>query len=199
MSERLNSDEMFIVKRMIDGDKQAFKYFFEKYYTELCNFAYIYLRDKDLAEEVVQDIFVYFWENKSKIHIKSSVRSYLFGASKYRSMNVLREQKNLHLFHDTILDDGNMVVETSTDYFEDVDAFKKILEEAIQQLPEKCKQIFLLGKREELSNKEIARQLNVSVKTIENQMTIALKKIRVYLLPYRGKIFLIFLICFLNS
>ena len=80
----------------------------------------------------------------------------------------------------------------------DTDEFRKILDTAIEQLPDKCKAIFLLSKQQELSNKEIAERLGISVKTVENQMTIALKKLREYLLPYRGKIFIIFLVHFLS-
>jgi len=185
---------VFIVNRMIEGDKKAFKYFFDKYYTELCNFVNIYLHNNDLSEEVVQDIFVYFWENKSKINIHSSVKSYLFSASKYRSLNLLRDQKKNYALQVSLIEEKSAAFEMSTDFFTDPDEFKNLLNDAVQQLPEKCKQIFLLSKQQELSNKEIAEKLNLSVKTVENQITIALKKLRTYLAPHREKIFLLFLL-----
>jgi RNA polymerase sigma-70 factor (ECF subfamily) len=91
---------------------------------------------------------------------------------------------------------GNLqaLPDETEDYFTDPEELKKILEQAIQQLPEKCKEIFLLSKKENLSNKDIAGQLNISVKTVENQITIALKKLRMYLAPYREKLFMLFLI-----
>ena len=197
MSESLNKDEIFIVNQMIDGDKQAFKYFFDKYYSELCNFVNIYLKNNNLAEEVVQDIFVYFWENKSRINIKSSVRSYLFGASKYRSLNVLRQQRKDNSFRESLPIDDQFS-ETATDYFTDPEEFRKLLDDAVHQLPEKCKRIFLLSKQDNLSNKEIAARLGLSLKTVENQITIALKKLRSYLAPHREKIFLLFLLEYLK-
>lgn len=189
---------MFIVNQMIDGNKQAFKYFFDKYYNELCNFVNIYLHNNDLAEEVVQDIFVYFWENKSRINIQSSVKSYLFSASKYRSLNLLRDQKRNSELQKSIEKETHGAFEMSTDFFTDPNEFKKLLDDAVEQLPEKCKRIFLLSKQEELSNKEIAEKLNLSVKTVENQITIALKKLRSFLSPHREKIFVLFLIEFLK-
>lgn len=198
LSKELSTEELFIVKKMIEGDVESFKYFFDKYYNDLCNFVNIYLHDKTLSEEIVQDIFVYIWGNKEKLKISTSVKAYLFTASKLKSLNYLRDSKNQkriidHLgkirTHDTV---------ELNDTFADTDEFRNILDAAIEQLPDKCREIFLLSKKEELSNKEIAEQLGISVKTVENQMTIALKKLREYLLPYRSKIFLFFLLHFLS-
>jgi len=191
-----NQEEQFIIQRMIEGDKRAFKYFFDKYYRELCNFVNIYLKDEMLAEEVVQDIFVYFWENKQKIKIHSSVKAYLFGASKYKSLNVLRSQKDNLVWFEAIEVSENYIDEIPTEQFSGIEEFRKILNDAILQLPEKCREIFLLSKKQELSNKQVAEQLGISVKTVENQMTIALKKLRDSLEPHRDKIFLLFLIDF---
>jgi len=198
LRKKLNNDELFIVKQMVDGDKKAFKYFFEKYYSELCNFVNIYLKDTSLSEEVVQDIFVYFWENKSKINVHSSVRAYLFSASKYRSLNELRNQKRIPTSQDSASTANLHATDEDTeDCFTDPEELKNILNQAIQQLPEKCREIFLLSKKGNLSNKDIADQLNISVKTVENQITIALKKLRAYLAPFREKLFLLFLMDFL--
>jgi RNA polymerase sigma-70 factor (ECF subfamily) len=122
----------------------------------------------------------------------------LFSASKLKSLNHLRDSKNQKRIIDRLGKTNQQnTVEPDHSYI-DTDEFRKILDTAIEQLPDKCKEIFLLSKQEELSNKEIAVQLGISVKTVENQMTIALKKLREYLLPYRGKIFLIFLAHFLS-
>ena len=194
----LSEDEVFIVGQMIEGDKKAFKYFFDKYYEELCNFANIYLKDRTLSEEVVQDIFVYFWENKQKIRIKSSVKSYLYSASKYRSLNLLRDKKNLTHYEQLINSEEKLAFEQPAEYFTDAEEFRTVLTNAINSLPEKCRNVFLLSKQEDLSNVEIAQKLNISVKTVENQMTIALKKLRAQLLPHREKLFLLLLIDLLN-
>ncbi len=198
MTQETTNDELFIVRKMIDGDIDSFKYFFDKYYDDLCNFVHIYLHDKALSEEIVQDIFVYFWENKEKLQISISVKAYLFSASKFKSLNLLRDTNNQKKIVAQLGEIRRTDASEPDDSYVDTDEFRKILNAAICQLPPKCKEIFLLSKQKELSNKEIAEQLEISIKTVENQMTIALKKLREYLTPYREKIFLLFLFHFLS-
>ncbi len=183
---------------MIDGDIDSFKYFFDRYYNDLCNFVNVYLHDQSLSEEIVQDIFVYFWENREKLQIKSSVRSFLFSASKFKSLNLLRDTKTQKRIIEEIGKVKSQLPSEDEGSHLDTDEFKKILNAAVDQLAPRCREIFLLSKFEELSNKEIAEQLGISVKTVESQMTIALKKLREYLLPFREKIFLLFLYHFLS-
>lgn len=198
MAKEITTEELFIVKKMIDGDIDSFKYFFDRYYNDLCNFVHVYLHDQVLSEEIVQDIFVYFWENREKLKINTSVKSYLFSASKFKSLNLLRDTKTQKKITEKIgRTEQTQTPEHDSSYI-DVDEFKKILDSAVDQLAPKCREIFLLSKQKELSNKEIAEQLGISVKTVENQMTIALKKLREYLIPYREKIFLLFLFHFLS-
>jgi RNA polymerase sigma-70 factor (ECF subfamily) len=196
LDPQINSDELFIVQRMIEGDRKAFRYFFEKYYAELCNFVNIYVHDTNLAEEIVQDIFVYFWENKARLQLTHSVRSYLFSASKYRSLKEIRDQNTRQRILKGIkvadIDDQT----NQDEFFFDTEQFRSILNAAVENLPPKCKEIFLLSKIKNLSHKEIAERLNISVKTVENQITIALKKLREHLAPYKKEIFLLFLVHF---
>lgn len=197
MVKELKNEELFIVRKMIDGDIDSFKYFFDRYYDDLCNFVNIYLHDQSLAEEIVQDIFVYFWENREKLQITTSVKSFLFSASKFKSLNLLRDTKTKKRIVEKIGKTIPLITSEEESSYIDSGEFKKILDAAVDQLAPKCREIFLLSKFEDLSNKEIAEKLCISVKTVENQMTIALKKLREYLLPFRGKLFLLFLYHFL--
>jgi len=198
LAKEINNDELFIVTKMMDGDIDSFKYFFDRYYNDLCNFVNIYLHNQALSEEIVQDIFVFFWENKTKFKINSSVKSYLYSVSKFKSLNLLRDtQTHRKIVEEIGRTESNQTTEMDGSYI-DNDEFRKILKVAFDQLPPKCREIFLLSKQEELSNKEIADRLGISVKTVENQMTIALKKLREQLSPFREKIFLLFLVHFLN-
>lgn len=198
MAKEITSDELYIVKKMIEGDVDSFKYFFDRYYDDLCNFVHVYLHDQAWSEEIVQDIFVYFWENKEKLQINTSVKSFLFSASKFKSLNLLRDTKTKKRIVEKIGKTEPLITSEEEDSYFDTNEFKKILDAAVDQLAPKCREIFLLSKFEDLSNKEIAEKLGISVKTVENQMTIALKKLREYLLPFRGKIFLLFLYHFLS-
>ena len=198
MAKEITSEELYIVKKMIEGDVDSFKYFFDRYYDDLCNFVHVYLHDQVLSEEIVQDIFVYFWENKEKLQINTSVKSFLFSASKFKSLNLLRDTKTKKRIVEKIGKTEPLITSEEENSYLDTGEFKKILDAAVDQLAPKCREVFLLSKFEDLSNKEIAEKLGISVKTVENQMTIALKKLREYLLPFRGKIFLLFLYHFLS-
>ncbi len=178
---------------MIGGDKDAFRHFFDAHYRDLCNFVNTYVRDTSLSEEIVQDIFVYFWENKSKLQLTHSAKSYLYSASKFKSLNVLRDQKRKSRIHSEIAD-LNLQLTLPEDELLDAAQLRTILDTAINDLPPKCKEIFLLSKKQELSNQEIAARLNISIKGVENQITIALKKLRKSLGPYREKIFALFIL-----
>ncbi|MGV8134019.1 MAG: RNA polymerase sigma-70 factor [Mangrovibacterium sp.] len=194
MDPQINKDELFIAQKMIEGDRNAFRYFFEKYYTDLCNFVNLYVHDTVLAEEIVEDIFVYFWENKEHLRLTHSVKSYLFSASKYRSLNEIRNQNTrkriLQGLKITNVDDQA----NHEEFYLDTEEFRSVLNAAIEDLPPKCKEIFLLCKVKNLSHREIAEKLNISAKTVENQITIALKKLRTSLAPYRKEIFILFLL-----
>lgn len=182
-------EEAYIVKKMIEGDHDAFKYFFDTYYDDLCNFVNIYVRNEVIAEEIVQEIYVYMWENKDKLKINASFKSYLYHASKYQSLNLLRNRKKHSYIREKLSFTEQQWEEFPNELFMDSQTMKEILNNAITQLPEKCKHIFLLSKVDGLSHKEIAEKLNVSVKTVENQITIAFKKLHTLLLPYKDKLF----------
>ena len=191
MKER-NYEELFIFNRMVDGDKEAFRFFFDRYYTDLCNFVNIYIRDSTISEEIVQDIYVYFWEKKRKINIESSVRSYLMRASKNKSLNYIRNEKiKLNIYEK--LSRATEVSEDMPDNILDANQLRKIIDDSVNQLPEKCREVYLLAKSKNMSYKEIAGELGISLKTVENHMGKALKRLRKTLMPYYNEIFIFFL------
>src|SRR5690554_3457323 len=186
-------EEQFIFSRMVDGDKEAFRFFFEKYYSDLCNMVNLYVHDESLAEEIVQEIYIYFWEKKEKIHINSSVKSYLLSASKNKSLNSIRNKKNQQVIHKKILEVSETSYEMPANII-DAQQLRKIIDDAVNSLPERCGNIYRLVREKDLSYKEIAEKLGISVKTVENQMGIALKRLRDQLRPYYNDIFLLFLL-----
>jgi RNA polymerase sigma-70 factor, ECF subfamily len=191
-TDKRNNEEHFIFSRMVEGDKNAFRFFFEKYYTDLCNLVNIYIHDEAMAEEIVQDIYIYFWEKKGKIQIESSVKAYLLKASKNKSLNFLRNEKNRLSIHERIREASETTYEMPANAM-DAAQLRELIENAVKNLPEKCGEIYRLAKEKELTYKEIAEQHDISVKTVENQMGIALKKLRDHLRPYYNDIFLLFL------
>jgi len=188
----VKDEEIFIFNRMVEGDKEAFRFFFEKYYSDLCNLVNVYLHDPVMAEEIVQDIFIYIWEKKENINIDSSVKSYLLRCAKNKSLNYIRNEK-------TKLDIRNRFANFNKENTEmpdsvmDANQLRELINTAIDNLPERCRDVYILGKERSMSYKEISEELGISVKTVEVQMGKALKKLREQLKPYYRDIFTSFL------
>jgi len=194
MKPNLSNEEFFILQRMIEGDENAFKYFFDTHYDNLCNFVNSYLRDETLSEDVVQSIFIYLWEKKDSLPSNCSVKSYLYAASKNRSLNQLRDIKNKNRIVGELLAHPALISDEKADQFLEFEELKKIISNAIDGLPAQCKTIYQLSRDEGLTNKEIAEKLGITVKTVENQMTIAIRKIKDFLQPYHDLIFFFFIV-----
>lgn len=191
--KNMNDEEQFIFQRMVEGDKEAFRFFFEKYYTDLCNFVNIYLNDPITTEDIVQDIYVYFWNKKENIHIETSVKSYLLKASKNKSLNYLRDKKARLVIQNKLAEESETSYEIPV-ISEDNHRLQEIIKKAVESLPEKCREIYILSKEKKLTYNEISKELGISVKTVENQMGNALKKLREFLRPYHDDLFILFLI-----
>lgn len=171
------------------GDKTAFEQLFRHYYRPLCVFAARILQNTDEAEELVQDFFVRFWEKRGQIAIETSLKSYLFRSVKNLSLNALKHEQ-IKLKH------ASHVIAQSEesdydDQFVEVD-LREDIEKSIAALPEKRREIFRLSREEGLKYREIAERLNISVKTVEAQMGLAIKYLRESLKKYNFFLFLIF-------
>jgi RNA polymerase sigma-70 factor (ECF subfamily) len=139
--------------------------------------------EKETAEDIVQEQFIYIWENRKRLGNIKSLKSYLFKAAKNKSINHLEKQFSRVTKYDT----ENIAENDLTGKLPDPEEMLKnkelghMLDKAIGQLPEKCRIIFTMKKVGELTNKEIANKLDISVKTVENQMTIAFRKLIGYI------------------
>jgi len=170
-----------IFQQIKKGDEAAFSRLFDGYYAALCFFAAKYLSDLDLARSVVQQVFVDIWVKREKIDVTQSVKSYLYQSVKNRCIDVLRKKKNNTEISETIENLNQMPFHDLVEEAELNDCINR----AINQLPGKCREIFLLCRFEGLKYAEIAQKLNISVKTVEMQMGIALKKLREILSDYQ--------------
>jgi RNA polymerase sigma-70 factor (ECF subfamily) len=189
-TDKRNDEEYFIFSRMVEGDKKAFRFFFDKYYTDLCNLVNFYVHDEAISEDIVQDIFIYFWEKKGNIQIGSSVKSYLLKASKNKSLNYLRNEKTKINIHCKLREVAETTCEIEANALNSRQ-LREIIENAVKNLPEKCRITYQLAKDREISYKEIAKKMGISANTVENQMSIALKKLRKQLQPYYNDIFIL--------
>jgi RNA polymerase sigma-70 factor, ECF subfamily len=180
----MESISIEIVEKIKSGDKLAFKHLYENYYADLCRFGLIYVKDRDIAENIVQDFFVQFWIKRESITINSSIHSYMFSSIRNRSLNYIRDNKKIVNIDENIEMIDSAI--TFPDYQNEIDYvnLKSAVKEAIEKLPPKCKTIFQLSREENLTYKQIAHNLNISPKTVENQIGIALKKLHDELKPY---------------
>lgn len=172
------------------GDEQSFELFFHMYFARLCSFANKFLNDPEEAKEIVQDAFAEIWEGRSKINPEDSLKSYIFKITQNLCLNSLKREKVKSRFVDIY----KLVYMNYNEYSAYDLLLAKELEEkitdSIGQLPVECRKVFELSRIGGLKYKEIADISNISVKTVEAQMTKALKFLRVELSVYLTFLFI---------
>lgn len=173
----MNDDrENILFEKIKNDDEVAFKALFDTFYASLCHYANHFLEDHSLAEETVQQLFVKIWERRHTIKIESSVKNYLFRSVYNHCLNLL-EHKKVRRQHARQLKE-NFREESDPDRFFLEPGLAEKIEACIEELPEKRREIFRLSREEGLKYREIADQLEISVKTVETQMGLALKTLR---------------------
>jgi len=164
-------------------EKEELERWFYDYYEGLTRYAFSMVKKQDEAEDIVQKLFIKLWEKREKLEIKGSEKSYLYSAVYNTSINYLTSvaRKNNHR---SVEVDYSLSDNKSTDWDIESKELENTIELAMQTLPPKCREVFQLSRQEQLSYKEIADQLNISIKTVENQMGKALKLMRSALHEY---------------
>ena len=167
------------IKRMEELNHESFEHLFRSFFPSMMTFAKKILVDEDDAREVVQQVFISVWEKRKEIDLSASLKSYLFTSVHNRSLNVIRDRKK---FSSAGVPDVAGEFDVSA-VIESMEMEDKIME-VVRSLPEKCREIFELNRMEGLKYSEIASQLDISVKTVENQMSKALKILRELVAEY---------------
>ncbi len=159
-----------------EGNLQAFNELFERYGKRLYYFSIGYLKSPEIAEEIVQEVFLKIWDNRIELSVYKSLESYLFTITKNGILNTIRKSKSEQAYLDYVKSNPqkNVLLDEELDFNELENAYR----EAIKQLSPRRKEIYLLSKEQFFSYAEIAGKMNISVKTVENQMTAALSEIR---------------------
>jgi len=176
-------------------DKDVFKDLYEQYYTGLCYYAQNYIREIETVEDIVHEVFINLWNKRASIDLDKAVKAYLYRSVYNRCINYIRDHKKF----DKNTDPDYLGLDNTSysDSLEQEETESKIMN-SIDSLPEKCKQIFRMNRFEELKYKEIADKLQISVKTVEAQMSKALKILRTELKDYL-KILVLFIINLFNG
>ncbi len=188
--DQSEDNELFLKLQV--GNEQAFQVLFRKYYSALCVFARQLLNDSELAEETVQDMFVRIWEKRESLNIETSVKHYFFRSVRNHCLNQIQHEKIKKQYANMVLESAQSEFDPDQHYIE-VGLVQRI-EESIESLPPKRKEIFKLSREQGLKYKEIADTLNISVKTVEAQMGLALKHLREELKEFSNHLITLFLI-----
>jgi RNA polymerase sigma-19 factor, ECF subfamily len=170
------SDSELVVS-LCNGDEPAFNEIYKRHWQGMYHSAYNILQEEDPCLDIVQEVFVWLWNNREKLDV-SSLRSYLISAVKYKVANHIRHGKVRRNFFEDVL---RYKQDVFNDESFEVKELKEIITRFTEKLPERSRQIFHLSRNEHLSNREIAEEMGISEKTVENQMTIALRKLRISL------------------
>jgi RNA polymerase sigma-70 factor (ECF subfamily) len=178
-----------IILLLAKRDENAFEQVFKMYYKNLHAYVCTILKEETYAEEIVQQVFFKLWERAENISITSSVAAYLYRAVHNESLNHLKHQKvkNAHRLH--VAYSMKDAAEAAPKTLQAKELERRI-QLALNELPEQCRTIFQMSRFEEMKYREIAEQLRISVKTVENQIGKALKILREQLVEYLPLLFL---------
>ena len=187
------TDDIELFSKLREGDEKAFQKLFVKYYSFMCNYACQFLKDSELAEETVQDMFVKIWEKRTSLNIETSVKHYFFRSIRNLCLNQIQHEKIKKQYASKVLESSYQDIDPEHFYLE-VDLIQRI-EKSIEALPPRRKEIFRLSREKGLKYKEIADTLNISIKTVEAQMGLALKHLRHELKDFSNYLMTLFFIC----
>jgi len=171
----MTSPDQEVLRAISNGDKQAFRQVFNSCYESLCHYAFTILKDMDEAEDTVQAVFLKIWESRTQLDIRHNLRSYLFRTVYHKCINQLEHRVVKLKYQDHGRRERSADVQLPEVF---TDELEENIKKAIGKLPPQCRNVFLLSRYEELRYAEIAKRLNISVNTVENQVSKALKILR---------------------
>ena len=176
-----------ILEKLQSDDQAVLKSLFQQHYLSVCKSIYRFVKDKSTTEDIAQDVFIKFWEKRKQLKITSSVAAYLHRMGTNEAISYLRRLK--HFESEEVIEYSvpNNLVSGESEMLQS--ELQENVTEAINSLPPKCRAIFQLSRFEDLTYKEIAAKLDISVKTVENQMGKALRVLRGKLRGYLSMFF----------
>lgn len=173
MSKNSSVYELRLLNRLKNGDPAAFTALFNSYYKDLVRFAFGLLRDPDAAEEVVQDLFVWIWENREHFSVHTSFRSLLLKSVQNRCLDRIRFREIRERYAGKKSD--SVILCNDTENYVLFSELETALNKAVSRIPEKLSEVLRLSRFEGLTYAEIASRLGVSVRTVETRMVKALE------------------------
>jgi RNA polymerase sigma-70 factor (family 1) len=175
MNQKIKIEDKELMDRLRSGDDLALKLIYDKYWNQLFMSAFNMLQDQQVCEDVIQEIFINLWNKRQQIEIKVSLRAYLFASTRYE----VYRQVRLGSVQESIFDQIHERLESPSEYGNI--EYKELLSQInsiVDKLSTKCKVVYKMSREEQLSHKEIANQLDISTKTVENHLNKALRQLR---------------------
>jgi RNA polymerase sigma-70 factor (ECF subfamily) len=182
--------DSYSVQNLKNGDHKTFENIFYTFFSRLMTYSKEYVIDLEAAREIVQDSFVKLWENRQQLNDNSNISAFLFTLVRNSSLNYLRQmitrkkyiEYSQYKYHQYLLNYTALLDDSAENLL--YRELEEKIKDVIEQLPEKCKTVFELSRLNNLKHKEIASKLNISVKTVENHIAEALRRIHVQLEEY---------------
>ena len=166
-------NDLFVLTKIKEGNVKAFEGIFRLYYSPLCLYAAGITGNRDVAEEIVQELFYVFWKEKEKLQVFRSIKSYLYGAVRNQALQYCEHLEVRNRYRETVLA-GNPDPQDQLEYKE----LETLIDKTLKKLPERRLRIFRMHRFEGKKYAEIASILSLSVKTVEAEMTKALQTLR---------------------
>ncbi len=180
----MKNTESILINRLKDGDEKAFEQVFYNYYEALTIYAYKFLGDLEESKEVIQDLFVSIYEKRSNLQIDSSIKAYLYRAVHNRCLNIINREKYVQKHQEYVKRTKMQRRMNEVEQHMRTSELEQIIYKMIDQLPPKCKEIFKMNRFDGKKNGEIAKELGLSKRTVETQISKALKILRSKLVDY---------------
>lgn len=169
-------NESVLISHLKDGDERAYVYLVKTYHSPLSNYAFSLTKDRAMAQDIVQELFMDIWKRRKKLDTVYSLKNYLYKIAYHQFVNEYRKSSALTALEHSYMEAIDEAIDDSN-----AELLKRkiaIVTEGIATLPKRCKETFLLSKKEGLTNLEIAEYLNISVKTVEGHISKAFHLLR---------------------
>ncbi len=171
-----------LLRLLREDSERAIELLFQQHYAYLCRSAFRLLPDRHLAEDLVQEVFYELWKRRERLHVSTSLKAYLRRATVNKTLNYLRDHRKAYFEPE----DDQVLSTDQPGALRRLEAaeLQELIDRTIDQLPDRCRIVFVLSRFEDMTYQEIADELDISVKTVENQISKALRTLRKALEPY---------------
>lgn len=185
------NNNVVLIESLINGEEKAYKFLLNKFHRKLYAYALTLINDHSMAQDIVQNVFLKTWKSRNKLNPDFSIQSFLYKSVYNEFINSYQQNKAMMMLHQKYVESIQQVVETTDE--SSIERMLAIINKEIQNLPPKCQQVFILSKKEGLTNIEIAEHLDISIKTVEAQISKAFKILKEKLKEnYNMMLFLLF-------